>query len=93
MKQIKVMLFNPSKDKEATNKDFIVASTKSENNLIDDYKSAGYFAQVVNTKEFYLDRDIAIELSKSASEKLGVDISEAFVKALETACIVKRLEK
>lgn len=92
MKKITLREFNTKTMKETTN-DYIVASTKTQNILVDEKTKNGLYVAVLSAQEFYLDRDTANEIAKIASESLGVDISENVINALEIACIVKRLEK
>ena len=92
MQKVTLREFNKNNGKETTT-DYIVASTKTKNILVRAKEEVGLYVAVLNTEEFYLDRDTAKELGKTASAKLGTDITDAVVKALELACIVKREEE
>lgn len=92
MKLIKVETTEKKTLKNEVN-EYVVASTKTQNILVNELKESGHYVDVLKETEFYLDREVAIELGKIASDNVGIDISESVIKALEIACIVKRLEK
>lgn len=92
MKLIKVETTEKKTLKNEVN-EYVVASTKTQNILVDELRATGHYVDVLSEKDFYLDRETAVQISKIASEKVGIDISENVIKALEVACIVKRLEK
>ena len=92
MQIVKLREYDKNTNKESVN-EYIVASTKTKNILVDTKVASGLYVAVLDTKEFYLDREFALELGKQASEKLGLDITNNIINALEVACIVKRLDK
>ena len=92
MKKVVLREFDPKTNKEST-KEYVVASTKTQNILRDEKQNSGLYVAVLSAQEFYLDRETALDFATKASEELGVDIVDNIINALEVGCIVKRLEK
>lgn len=92
MQIVKLREYNKDTNQETIN-NYVVASTKTKNILVDNKTQQGLYVAVLDTQEFYVDRDKAIEVATMLADSVGIDIRNNVINALEVACIVKRLDK
>lgn len=94
MKKVILRVFNPKTSQESKN-EYVVASTKSQNNLVEELQDKGNYVALLSAKEFYIDRNKALEFAKNLSSGMENEdqIAKAIIGALEVSCIVKREDK
>lgn len=92
MKIVNLRTFNPKTNKEEQN-EYIVASTKTQNILVEQLQNDGYYVAVLGAKELYLDREKVKSFAKDLCKDFEYDLTEEVLKAFEVACLIKRLEK
>lgn len=82
-----VVMFN-----DVTNK-YLVASTKSQNNLVEELQESGKIVGKQVAKDWFIDKKVADKYATEIAENSGLEdaykplLKDAIIKAFRTACI------
>lgn len=81
-----------------TIKKYLVASTKSQNNLVEELQEQGVIVGKQIAKDWFIDKSIAEKYATEIAQNSGIEeeyqvlLKDAIIKAFRTACITA-LEK
>lgn len=95
MKLVSFYYLDENTKEDVAMENVFVASTKEQNNTEEKLPSK-YTSVKVLKDNVYLDRDNALRIAEDVAESMGyasnLYLIDHVVKALETACLVKRLK-